>query len=61
MAYGDKRDYRRIDLSVFNPADGFWHYAATTTWAATCREAVRQFATKRGLSIDRIRARFVQP
>ena len=37
MAYGDKRDFPKIDISV----DG--EYVATTTWARTCREAVERF------------------
>lgn len=33
MSYGDKRDYKRIDLIL----DG--RYVATTTWSRTCKEA----------------------
>lgn len=58
MTYGDKRDYRKIDLSVFNPSDGFWHYRCSTTWARTCREARERLAETTGLAPERIRARF---
>jgi hypothetical protein len=35
--YGDKRDYRKIDIYV----DG--KYVATTTWSKTLREAKARF------------------
>ena len=37
MEYGDKRDYRKIDI--------FWrgYYKASTTWARTCKEAKERF------------------
>lgn len=37
MAYGDKRDYPKIDLYV----NGI--YRASTTWAKTCKEAVARY------------------
>lgn len=37
MAYGDKRDYPKIDIYV----DG--NYRCSTTWSRTCREAVENF------------------
>jgi hypothetical protein len=37
MAYGDKRDYRKIDVYV----DG--NYMASTTWAASLSEAVEVY------------------
>jgi hypothetical protein len=37
MAYGDKRDYPKIDIYV----DG--NYRTSTTWSRTCREAVAVF------------------
>ena len=33
MAYGDRRDYPKIELFVSG------RYVATTTWAKTCKEA----------------------
>lgn len=45
-AYGDKRDYPKIELYY----DG--EYKGTTTWARTCREAKEKFI----LAHPRIRA-----
>ena len=42
-AYGEKRDYRKIDLYVqVGESDGY-RYVGTTTWAPTCREAKARF------------------
>ncbi len=43
MAYGDKRDYRKIDLFVRRKGETRWTYAVSTTWARTCREAVEHY------------------
>lgn len=43
MTYGNKRDYRKIDIYTMSPSTGKWQYVATTTWAKTCREAVARF------------------
>ena len=42
MAYGDKRDYPKIDI--------FWYgkYTVTTTWAKTCKEAKQKYIEKMG-------------
>lgn len=40
MAYGDKRNHRKIDIFV----DG--SYVGTTTWSRTCREAKQKFLEK---------------
>jgi hypothetical protein len=37
MAYGDKRDYRKIDLIVGG------EYRCSTTWAKTLKEAVEKW------------------
>lgn len=37
MSYGNKRDYRKIDIY----RDGV--YVCSTTWAKTCREAREHF------------------
>lgn len=43
MTYGDKRDYRKIDIYVqIGFSDGY-KYVATTTWSATCKEAKAKF------------------
>ena len=40
MAYGDKRDYPKIDIYV---NEG---YVCSTTWARTCYEAIQEFKKK---------------
>ncbi len=37
MQYGDKRDFPKIDIFVNG------EYAASTSWARTCREAIERF------------------
>jgi hypothetical protein len=37
MQYGDKRDYPKINIYVNR------NYRCSTTWAATCKEAVEHF------------------
>jgi len=37
MAYGDKRDFPKIDIYV----DG--NYVCSTTWSRTCKEAVANY------------------
>lgn len=52
MAYGDKRDYPKIDI--------YWRglYRGTTTWAKTCKEAKQRFFDKHpNLLINEITAR----
>lgn len=53
MTYGDKRDYRKIDILVCGK------YACSTTWARTLREAKAQYFIKTpGVHIDNIKAIF---
>lgn len=43
MVYGDKRDYRKIDIyTQIGFSDGY-KYQGSTTWSATCREAKERF------------------
>ena len=58
--YGEKRDYRKVDIFRYR-ADGLWHYACSTTWARTCREAVEMFCISNGISRYSVRARFAKP
>jgi hypothetical protein len=58
MAYGDKRDNRKIDLYVRKHGDKAWTYATSTTWARTCKEAVANFQpVGPGVTFD-VKARF---
>ena len=45
MAYGDKRDYKKIDIYLKNKG-GSSHYLASTTWSKTCKEAVAVYREK---------------
>jgi hypothetical protein len=45
MTYGDKRDYRKID--IYHDRHG---YVCSTTWAKTCREAIDRFIEARKLT-----------
>ena len=44
MNYGDKRDYRKIDIYFMG------NYQASTTWAKTLKEAVEHYKAKSGLA-----------
>lgn len=57
MSYGNKRDYPKIDMSVRGD-NGEWRYAASTTWAKTCKEAKERFAAVRGIQVKDVRAHF---
>lgn len=55
LTYGDKRDYRKIDIFING------RYEASTTWARTCKEAVEMFRKSHGNylnSIDKLTAKF---
>lgn len=52
MKYGDKRDYRKIDIFV----DG--KYVASTTWAKNCKEAKAQYVKTTGKNPKSVKARF---
>ena len=56
MAYGDKRDYPKIDIYVNG------RFLGCTTWAATCREAIREVSKKRNLVPEgaKVTARFAK-
>lgn len=43
MTYGDKRNYRKIDIYLKRPG-GRRDYLASTTWARNCREARERYA-----------------
>lgn len=66
MAYGDKRDYRKIDIYVAR--DGHYKYVASTTWAKTLKEAkARYWANMNGrdkehasIHIDDIKCKFAE-
>lgn len=53
MAYGDKRDYRKIDIYRNGS------YCCSTTWSRTCREAIERHAAHYPAAGNKITARFV--
>lgn len=55
MAYGDKRDFPKIDIWVRGKG-----YQASTTWARTCAEAALRYATRHGLNPDLVGANFAR-
>jgi hypothetical protein len=55
MAYGDKRDYNKIDIYV----DG--QYEFSTTWARNIVEARLKASEKLGVDVSRIRGKYVRP
>lgn len=59
MAYGDKRNYPKIH--VYTRIAKTWHYAGTTTWAKTCKEAVAQFYVSHPEEQADVKANFAEP
>ena len=59
MAYGDKRDYPKIH--VYTRIAKTWHYAGTTTWAKTCKEAVTEFYRINPDEQADVKANFAEP
>jgi hypothetical protein len=43
MVYGDKRDYRKIDIYKRDALTGRYAYICSTTWARSCREAMARY------------------
>lgn len=59
MAYGDKRDYPKID--IYRKLDrGGMEYICSTTWARTCREAREVICARHGYAESEIRAYFAK-
>ena len=52
--YGTYRDYPKIHICV--GGQGIWKYAASTTWARTCKEARRIYADEKGLVLGNVKA-----
>lgn len=59
MIYGDKRDYRKIDIYT---KDSIHKkevtYRCLTTWSPTCGEAKERYAEKHQLPLSQIKAYF---
>lgn len=53
--YGDKRDYRKIDVFEVE-GNGSLRYLATTTWSKTLKDARERFAKSHGISASRLKS-----
>jgi hypothetical protein len=62
VKYGDKRDYRKIDIfnRHYHGKKSYFAYAGSTTWSATCKEAKQRFYESRypNVGLADIRCRF---
>lgn len=58
MAYGDKRDYPKIDIYVKDNVTNIYQYKTSTNWSKTCREAKLKYARKQQLELHQIKAYF---
>lgn len=56
MAYGDKRDYPKID--IYGRINGQWRYLKSTTWARSLKEAKERFCAASGNAPDSIKCHF---
>lgn len=56
MAYGNKRDYRKIDLFLKNSGV----YLASTTWAKNLKVAREKAAEQFGCAPDQLRAEYAK-
>lgn len=52
--YGEKRDYRKIDIYHKTPTGLI--YLGSTTWAPTCKEAVWRYHIKHDVPESELRA-----
>ena len=58
--YGTYRDYPKIHIYVGGHSIGSWNYAASTTWARTCKEARAIYADEKGLGMGNVKALFAK-
>jgi hypothetical protein len=59
MAYGDKRNYRKIDIFLKDKSKkGMNKYLGSTTWAATCKQAKERYAHSYKMNPDDLIVRF---
>ena len=56
--YGTYRDCPKIHIYV--GGQGIWKYAASTTWARTCKEARAIYADEKGLCLGNVKALFAK-
>lgn len=47
MTYGNKRDYAKIDIFIYNNKTGIFDYYCTTTWSRTLKDAKKRFLALR--------------
>lgn len=56
--YGTYRDHPKIHIYVGDCRG--WNYAASTTWARTCKEARAIYADEKGLCLGNVKALFAK-
>jgi len=58
MQYGDKTNYKKIDIYLKN-LKGFYQYECSTNWSKTCKEAKNRFLNKHNyLDASQVKANF---
>lgn len=55
MTYGDKRDYRKINIYLKRPGN-CTDYVGSTTWARNCREARERYGMANGFAASDLTA-----
>lgn len=56
--YGDKRDYRKIDILTYNTFNEKWVYVGTTTWSRTLKEAKEMHSKSTGTKLELIKTQY---
>lgn len=57
MAYGDKRDYRKINLFL-RDGNGAFRYKRSTTWSSSLMEARQKYANEYDVHISNVKAEY---
>lgn len=60
MVYGEKRDYKKIEIFVLNSATGNYDYRATTTWSPTLKDAKERWAKEWDISLNLVHVAFAE-
>ena len=58
LKYGDKRDYRKIDIFVKNVNSGFFDYVCNTTWSKTLKQAKEIYCKKTNTEEKNVSCKF---
>ena len=58
--YGEKRDYKKIDLYRPRPSEPGMYYCGSTTWAHNLRFARERYAACVGIPADQLKAEYAK-